>query len=50
MIIPLAHWSDSLESEWWLEKLYHPSISLITIDMSEESVLLVGKFIFRVKN
>ena len=45
----MDHWSDYVECEWWLDESYHPSMNLITLEMSEESMLLVGKVIGRAK-
>ena len=49
MIITLAHRKDCVECEWWLDESYHPPIKSITLDTEEDSVLLVGKVIGRVK-
>ena len=45
----MAHWSESVECEWWIDESYHPSMKLITLDMELASVLLVGKVIVRFK-
>ena len=50
LLISLAHFSESVECEWWIEKLYHPSMKLITLDMALASVLMVVKVIGGVKN
>ena len=49
LLITLAHWSDYVECEWWLDELYHPSMKFITIDMKLASVVMVGKIFGRVK-
>ena len=50
LIIPLSCWSYSVECEWRLDESYHLLMKLITIYVALASVLLVGKFIGRVKN
>ena len=45
LLIPLDNWSDSVECEWGLDKSYHSSMKLITLDMALASVLVVGKVI-----
>ena len=49
LLIPLTHWSESVERGLRIDESYHPSIKLITIDMELESVFVVGKVIGRVK-
>ena len=49
MIIPLAHWSDSVECVWWLDESYHTSMKLTTLEMAFASMLVVRKVIVRVK-
>ena len=49
LLIPLGHWSDSVECEWWIDESYHPSMKLITLDMALASMLLSVKVIGRVK-
>eukprot|EP00957_Ditylum_brightwellii_P055749 4224258-Ditylum_brightwellii.AAC.1 len=43
--VPLAHWADSIDTEWYLGDNYHPSIKVITIDMALKQVVLIGKVI-----
>ena len=49
-LITLDHCTEYLECEWWIYKLYYPSMKSITIAMEEYRVLLVGKIIDRFKN
>ena len=35
LLIPLSLLSYYVEFEWWIDESYHPSMKLITIDMSE---------------
>eukprot|EP00957_Ditylum_brightwellii_P130945 9987976-Ditylum_brightwellii.AAC.1 len=34
LLIPLAFWTDSIDSEWWRGASYHPSMTNITVDMA----------------
>eukprot|EP00957_Ditylum_brightwellii_P072260 5492597-Ditylum_brightwellii.AAC.1 len=47
--VPLAHWTDSVNTERWLGDNYHPSMKDITIDMVLKQVVLIGKAIGHVR-
>ena len=46
----MAYWSDYVDCDWWIDESYHPSMKLITLDMTLARVLLVRNVFFRVKN
>eukprot|EP00957_Ditylum_brightwellii_P025292 1913761-Ditylum_brightwellii.AAC.2 len=41
---------DSIDSEWWTDTLYHPSMTNVTADMALHNVVLDGETIGRVRN
>eukprot|EP00957_Ditylum_brightwellii_P191938 14610547-Ditylum_brightwellii.AAC.2 len=50
LLIPLAFWAESIDSEWWMNASYHPSMIHITVDMALHNVALAGQRIGRVRN
>eukprot|EP00957_Ditylum_brightwellii_P096018 7315528-Ditylum_brightwellii.AAC.1 len=45
VLVLLAHWADSINSEWWLDKTYHPLMKDIIIDMALKSVMVAQEVI-----
>eukprot|EP00957_Ditylum_brightwellii_P012149 917556-Ditylum_brightwellii.AAC.1 len=45
VLAPLLQWDGSIDSDWWLDNKYCPSVKDIMVDMALKSVILVGKVI-----
>eukprot|EP00957_Ditylum_brightwellii_P166220 12654143-Ditylum_brightwellii.AAC.1 len=47
IIILISCWSDTLSQSWWLGENYHDNMGEITMDMTNTSVMIVGKVLGR---